>query len=147
MVIPEFLELLDLPLNDPIRLHLLDTLDAQIRALSALQDESGLWRTLLDQPENEGSYMESSATAGFAFGILKALRKRYIVGEEYREVAIKAMKALFANINKEGELLNVSFGTAMGHSLQHYKDIERTSMPYGQAMAIMALTEFLRVFI
>jgi len=35
----------------------------------------------------------------------------------------------------------------MGHDLQHYKDIKITSMPYGQAMAIMALGEFLRSFI
>jgi unsaturated rhamnogalacturonyl hydrolase len=35
----------------------------------------------------------------------------------------------------------------MGDSLQFYKDIPRTSMPYGQAMAIMALGEFLRKFI
>jgi unsaturated rhamnogalacturonyl hydrolase len=35
----------------------------------------------------------------------------------------------------------------MGRHLKHYLDIERTSMPYGQAMAIMALVEFLRVFI
>jgi unsaturated rhamnogalacturonyl hydrolase len=34
----------------------------------------------------------------------------------------------------------------MGHDLQHYKDIPRTSMPYGQAMAMMALVELLRVF-
>lgn len=32
-------------------------------------------------------------------------------------------------------------------TLQHYKDIPITSMPYGQAMAIMALVEFLRVYI
>jgi unsaturated rhamnogalacturonyl hydrolase len=35
----------------------------------------------------------------------------------------------------------------MGHDLQHYKDIPITSMPYGQAMAIMAFGEFLRVYI
>ena len=35
----------------------------------------------------------------------------------------------------------------MGHDLQHYYDIPITSMPYGQAMAIMALVEYLHVFI
>lgn len=33
------------------------------------------------------------------------------------------------------------------NTLQHYKDIPVTSMPYGQAMAIMALVEFLRRFV
>ena len=137
---------MDLPANDPIRIHLLDTLNAQCAALKRYQTPSGLWCTLIDQPESEGSYVEASATAGFAFGILKAHRKRYI-GKEYEEVALKAIKGVLANINSSGELENTSFGTGMGDSLQFYKDIRRTSMPYGQSMAIMALGEFLRRYI
>ena len=147
IVIPEMLELLDLPPNDAFRIHLIDTLLAQCRALIQYQDPSGLWRTLLDQPSHEGSYVESSATAGFAFGMLKALRLRYIRGDEFRASAILAVKAILEKTNEQGELMDTSFGTAMGHTLQHYKDIDRTSMPYGQAMAIMALAEFLRAFI
>jgi unsaturated rhamnogalacturonyl hydrolase len=106
-----------------------------------------MWRTLINLPSNEGSYVESSATAGFAFGMLKALRLRYIKGEEFRDSAIRGVKAVLAKVSVEGELMDVSFGTALGNTLQHYKDIDLTSMPYGQAMAIMALGEFLRVFI
>lgn len=146
IAIPDFLELLDLETNDPLRLHLLSILEAQCRALERLQDPRGLWRTLLDVPVEEGSYLEASATAGFAYGILKAVRKRYI-GKKYEAMGIRAVKAVLGKISTEGELLDVSFGTAMGHDLQHYKDIERTSMPYGQAMAIMALGEFLWTFI
>ena len=145
IVIPEFIELLDLDERDPIRIHLIDTLEAQCRALKTLQDASGLWRTLLDH-DDEGSYVESSATAGFAYGVLLARRKHYI-GPEYDDMAIKAVKAVIGQIDEKGELQNTSFGTAMGDSLQFYKDIARTSMPYGQAMAIMALGEFLRRFI
>ncbi|TGO61865.1 hypothetical protein BCON_0024g00690 [Botryotinia convoluta] len=147
IVIPEMLELLDLPTNDSFRIHLIDTLEAQCQALVQYQEDDGLWRTLLDQSADTGSYVESSATAGFAYGILKALRMRYIEGEEYQNCAIKAIKAVLGKVNDQGELLDVSFGTAMGHTLQHYIDIDRTSMPYGQAMAIMALGEFSRVFI
>ncbi|KAL3425855.1 glycosyl hydrolase family [Phlyctema vagabunda] len=146
IVIPEYIELLDLPPGDPIRQHLLDTLNAQCEALKTFQRPSGLWSTLLDQPEEEGSYVESSATAGFAFGILKAQGKHYI-GSEYQNVASKAIKGVLDNISADGELLNTSFGTGMGDSLQFYKDIKRTSMPFGQAMAIMALTQFLREYI
>jgi unsaturated rhamnogalacturonyl hydrolase len=146
IAIPDFIELLDLPEGDPIRHQLLIILEAQCKALKKLQDESGLWRTLLDVPLSEGSYVESSAAAGFAYGMLKAIRKRYI-GREYEDMAVRAVKAVLAKINSEGELLDTSFGTGVGDTLQHYKDIERTSMPYGQAMAIMALVEFSRVFI
>jgi unsaturated rhamnogalacturonyl hydrolase len=46
------------------------------------------------------------------------------------------------NISEAGELRNVSFGTPVFDTLQGYKDIPLTSMPYGQAMAILALAEF-----
>jgi unsaturated rhamnogalacturonyl hydrolase len=35
----------------------------------------------------------------------------------------------------------------MGDTLQFYKDIRLTSMPYGQSLAICALGEFLRTYI
>lgn len=146
--IPEFLELIDdgSGPNDPFRIHLIDTLNAQCSALANLQDPSGMWRTLLDHPTNEGSYSEASATAGFAYGILKALRKGYLYTDRpmnmtYDTVAQNAVNALLENVSDRGELLDVSFGTPMGNSLQFYKDIKKTSMPYGQAMAIMALVE------
>jgi unsaturated rhamnogalacturonyl hydrolase len=146
IVIPDFIELLDLPEHDPIRRQLIMVLEAQCKALSRLQTEDGLWRTLLDVPEADGSYVESSATAGFAYGILKAVRKRYL-SHEFAGVGRKAVRAVLSKINADGELLDTSFGTGMGHTLQHYMDIERTVMPYGQAMAIMALVEYLRVFV
>jgi unsaturated rhamnogalacturonyl hydrolase len=146
MAIPEFVELLDLQPGDALRTYLLDVLTAQCQALKRLQAESGMWRTLLDVPSSEGSYEEASATAGFAYGMLKAVRKRYI-GKEFESVAVKAIRAVLENVSGDGELRKVSFGTAMGKTLQHYKDIKLTSMPYGQAMAIMALGEFLRIFI
>lgn len=60
---------------------------------------------------------------------------------------MKAAKAVIGRISGDGELRDVSFGTPMGHDLQHYKDIPLTSMPYGQAMAMMMLCEVLRIFI
>lgn len=135
IVLPEFIELLGLDIStDPIGMHLRDVLEAQCAALASLQAPSGLWRTLLDIPESEGSYVEASATAGFAFGLLKARRKRYLDASTavshveaadgqrlsatklspYDEVAIKAIVAVLDNVDENGELLNTSFGTAMG---------------------------------
>lgn len=140
IVIPDFLELMDWPENNAVRRYLLQVLNAQIAALAACQDKSGLWHTLLDDPD---SYLEASATAGFAYGILKAVRKRY-VSAEYTAVAEKAVQAIVRNISPQGELLQVSFGTGMGSNLEFYRQIPLTSMPYGQAMAMLCLTEYLR---
>lgn len=145
IVIPEFIELLDLPPNDALRLHLVDTLTAQCRALAKHQEPCGLWRTILDD-HDESSYLEASATAGFAFGMLKAARKRYI-SHEFEGIAVKAVKAVMANIDEKGELQQVSFGTPIGGTKEFYKTVPLTSMPYGQAMAMMSLVEFLRVFL
>jgi unsaturated rhamnogalacturonyl hydrolase len=145
IAIPDFIELLDLAPEDGLRLYLISVLEAQCRALCRLQVEDGTWRTLLDVDESEGSYREASATAGFAYGLLKSVRKRYIP-QDYAKPALKAVQAVIQRISAEGELIDVSFGTAMGKDLKHYLNIERTSMPYGQAMAIMALVEYLRVF-
>jgi unsaturated rhamnogalacturonyl hydrolase len=145
--IPDFLDLLDLPPTDAFRTHLVAVLTAQCTALRQLQTADGAWRTLLDVPLHEGSYVEASATAGFAYGILKGVRKRYLVGGDFEAVALRAVRAVIDRIAPDGELRDVSFGTAMGADLQHYKEIPRTAMPYGQAMAIMMLAEFLRKFV
>lgn len=140
IVIPDFLELLNLPENNAVRRYLVQVLNAQIAALAKYQDESGLWHTLLDDPH---SYLEASATAGFAYGILKAVRKRY-VERHYALVAEKAIRGIVKHISPEGELRQTSFGTGMGHDLDFYRHIPLTSMPYGQAMAMLCLTEYLR---
>lgn len=144
IAIPDFLELLNLPEHDAYRRHLLHILNRQVEALAKYQQDSGLWCTLLDDSD---SYVEASATAGFAYGILKAVRLRYI-DEKYAAMAYKAVDALISDfINPSGELINVSFGTAMGKDLTYYRQIPLTSMPYGQAMAILCLSEYLRTYI
>jgi unsaturated rhamnogalacturonyl hydrolase len=140
IAIPEIIELLEMPPLDPVRQFLLATLEAQVESLARFQDASGLWHTLIPDPT---SYLEASATAGFAYGILKSVRKGYLP-ERFRTVGEQAARGVIANISADGELQNVSFGTAMGSDLDFYKKIPLTSMPYGQALAILCLGELLR---
>jgi len=143
IAIPEFIDLLQLPESDPLCRHLVSTLRRQAASLRQSQDESGLWHTLLDDPQ---SYLEASATAGFAYGLMKAHRMR-LLSDDYLETAERAMRGVVNNISEDGELLNVSFGTAMGGDLDFYRQIKLTSMPYGQAMAMFCLSEYLRSFV
>lgn len=73
--IPLFISVLGekyLPSADPIRRLLVSTLKRQVDALVKCQNkENGLWHTLLVDPR---SYVETSATAGFAAGIFAAVR-------------------------------------------------------------------------
>ncbi|KAF7331960.1 Glycoside hydrolase family 105 protein [Mycena kentingensis (nom. inval.)] len=144
--IPDFIELLDLPPTDGFRAFLITSHVRQIDALVACQDKkTGLWHTILDDPT---TYLEASATAGFAYGILKSLRMRLIPREErYLNAATKAVQGVLNNITPEGELLNVSFGTPVFDKIEDYNKIKLTSMPYGQSLALLALTEHLRTFL
>ena len=135
IAIPEFIELLDLKEGDFLRRHLISLLGRQAASLKQHQDASGLWHTLIDDPQ---SYLEASATAGFAYGLMKSVRKRYL-GPEYRETAERAMRGVVEKISPEGELTQVSFGTAMGHDLDFYRQIPNVPAPYGQALVMLLL--------
>ena len=143
IAIPEMIEILELEKGDFLREFLIDTLNRQIEALADYQDESGLWHTLINDPT---TYLEASATAGFAYGILKSVHKRY-VSQEYKEAAHKAIRGIMAEINQEGALQKVSVGTGMGDTLEFYKGIRTTAMPYGQSLAVLCLSEYLHTYI
>ncbi|WP_407271192.1 glycoside hydrolase family 105 protein [Radiobacillus sp. PE A8.2] len=143
IAIPEIIEMLDLQEGDFFREFLIETLNRQVESLAKYQHESGLWHTLID---DSSSYLEASATAGFAYGMLKSVHKRYI-SKDYEEVAHKAIHGLVKEINEQGAVEKVSVGTGMGDTLQFYKDIKTTTMPYGQSLTILCLTEYLRTYI
>lgn len=142
IAIPEIIEILELKKGDFLHDFLIDTLNRQIEALAKHQNVSGLWHTLINDPT---SYVEASATAGFAYGILKSVHKGY-VSQDYKEVAYKAIQGLINEVNEEGALQKVSVGTGMGDTLDFYKEIRITTMPYGQSLAILALAEFLNTY-
>ncbi|WP_251551567.1 glycoside hydrolase family 88/105 protein [Neobacillus muris] len=143
IAIPEIIEILDLKAGDFFRDFLIETLNRQVESLAKYQHESGLWHTLVNDP---ASYLEASATAGFAYGILKSVHKRYISGD-YEKVAYKAIRGLLNEISEDGTVKKVSVGTGMGDTLQFYKDIKITAMPYGQSLTILCLSEFLNTYI
>src|SRR5699024_5443659 len=101
------------------------------------------WHTVLD---DETSYLEASATAGFTYGILKAIHKRY-VGKEYEATVEKAIKALLNEIDENGTVQNVSIGTGMGDTIDFYKEIGITAMPYCQSLTVLAFAELLVSFV
>jgi unsaturated rhamnogalacturonyl hydrolase len=74
------------------------------------------------------------------------VRKGYLP-RSYEAVGLKAALAVRSKINDAGELTQVSFGTPVFNTLQEYKDIPLTSMPFGQAMALLAMGELLVQFI
>ncbi len=133
-------DLPDLCTLDPAIARYLDgVLGAQIGALLPLQTGAGAWRTLLDDPE---SYEETSATAGIAYGLMKAARLGR-AGPEALAAGRRAVAHVLGQIGPDGIVGGVSYGTRMGHDLQFYRDIPVQPTGYGQSLAILCLAEAL----
>ncbi len=104
----------------------------QLAALKSLQTEAGLWRTVLDDPE---SYEELSASAGIAAAML--LNENPL----HTKHANRAFSGVLANISADGQLLNVSGGTAVMNDLAGYRGISRQWMQgWGQGLALALLS-------
>jgi len=131
--VPEFLEIAQPSLA--VKRFAEEILRAQTGSLAALQDESGLWHTLLD---DDTSYLEASCSAGFCAGMLKGI-KTGILPESLGLCAERALEGILDNLTEDGELKNVSYGTNVGYRLEDYKTIPLRKMHYGQALALMAL--------
>lgn len=138
--IPEFLSITKCQYS--VEKFLREALLAQVESLKEFQDKTGMWHTLID---DNSSYVEASATSGFAYGILRAV-KMGLIDEEYKECALKALFPILDCITEEGIVNQVSYGTAMGRETKEfYKKIEIKSMPYGQALAILFLIEVIKL--
>lgn len=137
----DWLEALGTLLGSGTRRYVKDIWLTQVQTLAGLQGKSGLWNTILDDPN---SYQEVSGSAGIAYGILKGIRTG-LLPQTYYPCARRAVSAILDNIAEDGTVLNVSAGTGMGDGPEHYQNILRLPMAYGQSLAALALTEALRI--
>lgn len=115
--------------------NVLSSISEQISALEKLQRKNGMFGTVLDHSD---SYDEASATAGFAYGILKGIQAGY-VDIKYLPMGLRAKEAVKAAFNEKGELQFVSGGTPVKADAQAYKDISICPTLYGQGLGLMAL--------
>lgn len=138
IAIPEFLSMVQC--DPPVAQKLTQALHDQVASLEKYQNPSGMWHTLIDDPT---SYVESSATCGFAYGILKGVNTG-LLEEKFRPVAMKALEPILGYIGPDGVVRQVSYGTPMGRETKDfYKNIPLRQMPYGQALAMLFLIECL----
>lgn len=124
--------------DGPVRRLILNTWQEQCKALLSVQDqESGLWHTLLDQPD---SYLETSASAAIAYGLLKGSRLG-LLDEYCRAAGEKALQGVIAQVAEDGTVQGVSYGTPMGWTQDFYRTIPIQPTAYGQGLTFLMLTE------
>lgn len=131
---PDLLEMM--PAGSSYRM-VLEAYKLQCEALRLLQDKTGLWHTLLDEEE---SYLETSATAAIAYGMMKGLRMG-LLDQSFSETATRAYQAVLNKVEEDGTVAGVSYGTPMGHELEFYRRIPLRPTAYGQGLAFLMMTE------
>ncbi|MBI1343087.1 MAG: glycoside hydrolase family 88 protein [Terrimonas sp.] len=104
-------ELLDvLPRNHPGYTDVLNQFKKHIAGLAQYQSGSGFWHQLLDRPD---SYLETSATAIYAYCIAHACNKGWVDSGAYAPMAMLAWNAVTTKINENGQVEGTCVGTGM----------------------------------
>ena len=115
-----------------------------LTALAAHQDDTGLWRQLIDDPR---TYLEHSATTMIGYAMARGLRAGWLPQTPWRDVVERAWLGAAGRIGDAGQLHQVCVGTGPLNARQAY--VER---PFstgvdsrGGAMALWFAVEMARL--
>jgi unsaturated rhamnogalacturonyl hydrolase len=132
-----------LPSNDAGAVKILDVLRRLSHRLAELQDASGGWHTVLDDPT---SYIENSVAAFVVDGFSTAICRGWLEESAFRPVVESALRFLLANIEPTGLLAGVSYETFPSTRVEHYRKMPRGAMvPWGQGPLLTALRSYARL--
>jgi rhamnogalacturonyl hydrolase YesR len=141
MTLVELLEVL--PEDHPDRAAVLDLLRAHVRGLAARQSGTGFWHQLLDRDD---SYLETSATAIYAFSMARAIGRGWIDAVAYGPAALLAWNAVSTKVNAQGQVEGTCVGTGMGFDPAFY--YHRPTSPFaahGYGPVLLAGAEVVRL--
>lgn len=111
-------ELLDvLPEQHPGYQDVMQQLKLHAKGLAAYQSDSGFWHQLLDRND---SYLETSATAIYAYCIAHAINKGWLDAVAYAPMAMLAWNAVATKVNNKGQVEGTCVGTGMAFDPAFY---------------------------
>jgi unsaturated rhamnogalacturonyl hydrolase len=110
------LALSDMPKDRPGFAEMREALRTHLAALSRFQDESGMWRQVIDKP---GVYREFSATAMIGVAMLRAVRNGWVDRKTYEPRIESAWNAILRR-TRDGTIVDVCEGTGKQKSLVDY---------------------------
>jgi rhamnogalacturonyl hydrolase YesR len=111
-------ELLDvLPENHPSRKQIIALLQAHIKGITSFQSGSGFWHQLLDRQD---SYLETSATAIYAYCMAHAINKGWINPKTYGPAVLLAWNAVATKVTATGQVEGTCVGTGMAFDPAFY---------------------------
>ncbi len=124
-----------LPSNHRLAARLRTLLALQAARIAKLQDSSGDWHTILDDPD---SYLEPSIAAFVVEGFATAIRQGWL-DTEYRTVLERAWLAMQSHLQANGLFSGVSYETFPSFQAEHYRTMPQGAMtPWGQGPFLTA---------
>jgi len=137
-------ELLDaLPKNHPACAELMDRLKKHVYGLAQLQDKTGFWHQLLDRND---SYLETSATAIYAYCIARAINKGWLDAKAYLPMVLLAWNAVATKVTADGQVEGTCVGTGMGFdpAFYYYRPVSNFAA-HGYGPVLLAGAEIYRL--
>jgi rhamnogalacturonyl hydrolase YesR len=137
-------EILDvLPPSHPGRAEVMEMLKKHASGLARLQDRTGFWHQLLDKND---SYLETSATAIYAYCIARAINKGWLDPKAYGPMAILAWNAAASKVTTEGQVEGTCVGTGMGFdpAFYYYRPVNNFAA-HGYGPVLLAGAEIYRL--
>jgi rhamnogalacturonyl hydrolase YesR len=139
--------LMVLPEDHFRRPFLLDFFKTLASGCLACQDESGMWRQVLNMP---ASYIETSCTAMFICAFSRGLRFGWLSasGASYRAAAEKAWRALEKySVDKAGNVWGVCRGSEFSFNPRYYAEhlLPRLNDTHGIGIVLLAGVELLKM--
>jgi rhamnogalacturonyl hydrolase YesR len=135
------LTLSDFPKDHPEYSKLLAAFQKHMKALAERQDESGMFREVVDYP---GAYPEYSGTTMIATAMLRGIRRGWLEGATYQPIVDRSWQAILIRTASDGRLFDVAESTGTrGLTLKDY--LRRAAIldrdPRGGAFAMIFATE------
>jgi unsaturated rhamnogalacturonyl hydrolase len=138
------IELLDaLPANHPGRAEMIALLKKHAAGIAQRQDGTGFWHQLLDRND---SYLETSATAIYAYCFARAINKGWLDAKAYGPAALLAWNAVSTKVNAQGQVEGTCVGTGMGFdpAFYYYRPVNNFAA-HGYGPVLLAGTEIYRM--
>ncbi len=132
MTLVELLEVL--PKDHPGYQEVLSQLQAHVKGLAKYQHGTGFWHQLIDRND---TYLETSATAIYAYSMARAINRGYIDGLAYGPAVLLAWNAVATNVNEQGQVEGTCVGTGMGFdpAFYYYRPVNKfAAHGYGPVM-------------
>ncbi|MFC1490286.1 glycoside hydrolase family 105 protein [Candidatus Latescibacterota bacterium] len=133
-------EVLDsMPEDHKLRSDIMTHYQTMMKSLLSFQSDNGMWRQLIDYKD---SWTESSCTAMFAYAMAVGMNNGWLDGKTYKPVVNKALNALIAHIDENGNVSEICVGTGKNNTREYYLARPRHSGDFhGQAPVLWLTVE------